>query len=197
MLPRSGPLLKAHRNYLKRRAFDPNELQRLWGISGIKWGMGVKMGLALSWRILIPIYYRSEVVSWTTRAISKEAKLRYISADPEEESIPHKQLLFGEQYARHSVIVHEGPFDVFTTGPGAVGTLGTSFTSAQIRRIAKYPRRAICFDSSPSAQRRADELCDLLDVFPGDTYKVELETGSDPNECDPDEIEELRRKFLK
>lgn len=178
-------LLPRHIRYLAHRGFDPNRVTRLWDLRGI--GINAR----LPWRILIPIYFRSEIVSWTTRAVG--SGLRYISASAEEESINHKELLYGEDFLSHSVIVHEGPLDVWATGPGAVALCGTSYTTSQLGRLSRYPKRIVCFDSEPDAQKRAKRLCDDLEVFPGDTINVVLESGKDAAEADPDELKQLRK----
>jgi hypothetical protein len=178
----------AHRKYLQQRGFNPFQIEKIWRIAGI--------GLAaeLSWRIYIPIYYKGQTVSWTTRSISDKTT-RYISAKPEQESFPHKQLLYGEDYARHGIIIHEGPIDVWATGPGAVATFGLNYSQAQVVRMAQYPIRAICFDSNREAQKVAGKLCDELSVFPGETYNVELD-AEDAASAPPGEIVKLRRRFL-
>jgi hypothetical protein len=183
-----GELLPCHCNYLERRGFNKDNLERLWKVKGI----GLHNRLA--WRIFIPIVFQGEVVSWTTRSVSDEGQ-RYWSAKQEEEVFPHKDLLYGEDYVRHTIIVHEGPTDVWRTGPGAVATLGTSYSRAQIRRMANHAVRVVCFDSEPMAQRRATHLCDLLDTFPGSTYNVVL-SGKDAASSPLDEIQELRKRFL-
>lgn len=184
------PMMKQHKRYLKDRGFKPNQLARLWGFQGIG------LHWRLSWRIFIPIYLGNDIVSWTTRSIDKNVKKRYISAAASEEAINHKELLFGEQYARGSILIHEGPLDVVAVGPGAVATLGVDYTPAQLLRMSKYPRRVVCFDASPDAQKRARRLCDELEVYDGETINVKLETGDDPAEASRAEIKELRRRFL-
>jgi hypothetical protein len=181
-------LQPAHISYLESRGFIPGDLAGLWDIQGI--------GIAstLQWRLFIPIHHRGEAVSWTTRSLTQ--KSRYVSAKPEQEAISHKSLLYGEDYCRHAIIVHEGPTDVWRTGPGAVCTFGTAYTMAQVKRIAKYPVRAICFDSSPDAQRAAETLCDDLEGFPGKTLVVVLD-ADDPGSASPEETRRLRRVILK
>lgn len=182
------PLEKAHITYLRRRGFDPDELVRLWGLEGI--------GIAsrLQWRIFIPIHLRSEIVSWTTRSIGEQG-LRYVSASPHEESVAHKSLLYGEQYCRHKIVVVEGCPDTWTIGPGCVGTCGIGFSIRQVQRIAKYPVRAICFNSEPIAQQRAHELCALLEPYPGETFNVVLD-GNDANTSSKKDIRRIRKHFL-
>lgn len=183
-----GPLKPAHSRYLKRRGYYPKQLEHHWGIQGIA------HSIRLSWRIFIPIMFEGEIVSWTTRSISNST-LRYVSASPSEELLDHKKLLYGEDYCRHAIIVHEGPFDVWRTGPGAVCTFGLGYSRAQIVRMSKYLVRVVCFDNESAAQKRARELCDMLSVFDGDTYNVVL-GAKDAGEAPQKEIDRLRSEFL-
>lgn len=183
-------LLPAHKKYLKQRGFDPILMKKLWNVQCI--GIASK----LSWRLFIPITYRNQVVSWTTRTISdKEGMTRYISAPKEHEAIPHKELLFGEEYLRHCAIVLEGPTDVFNVGPGSCCTFGLGYSPAQVLKLSKYPVRVICFDHHSIAQKKAKQLCDELSIFPGETYNVVLK-ASDPGSATRKEIDKLRRIFL-
>lgn len=179
----------AHKHYLHERGFKHiQDLEILWGLQGF--GLNAK----LSWRIFIPIFLRGEVVSWTTRSLSKESKSKYISAGPEEERLPHKELLYGEDFARHTIVIVEGPTDAWKIGPGAVATLGTAVTNRQIERMIKYPRRVICFDSEIKAQSQARKLLDVLSLYGGDTSNIELDSP-DPGSASHKEISYLR-KFL-
>lgn len=191
VLPKNlGPLLPVHRDYLRMRGFDPNELVRLWQLQGI--GLDSR----LAWRIFIPITWHGRTVSWTTRAISDENHMRYVTAKADEEAIPAKSLLFGMDYCRHACLVTEGPFDVFRIGPGAVAVMGTQFTRAQVEQIARFPVRAIVFDQEPHAQSQAVKLCQALGCFPGTTQQVQL-NAADPGSASKKEIQQLRKSFLE
>jgi len=183
--PRVQPLMPAHRDYLVGRNF-PNwqELVDLWDLQSI--GISPKLG----WRLFIPIYHQGQQVSWTTRSIGAEARLRYISADPGHESISHKKILYGEDYCRHACIITEGPLDTWAIGPGAVATLGTSYSRSQLAALAKYTVRAICFDAG--AEETASRLMSELLLFPGETINIRLESGSDPASADKEEIQDVR-----
>lgn len=186
-LPNTGKLLKQHKEYLRSRGFDNiEELETLWNIKGI----GIDANLA--WRIFLPIYYNGEVVSWTTRSISKETKRRYIGAAAHQEIIDKTHLLYGQHYARHAVIVCEGPFDVWKIGPGAVGTFGLNFSQQQILQLLKYPVRYICMDNEIVAQQRARGLADMLSLYPGDTYNIQLDS-KDAGSASEKELKRLRR----
>jgi len=186
-----GNLQIPHARYLVERGFLPKDIINLWKIQGI--GIAGK----LSWRIFIPIIYHGKMVSWTTRSISNRGKVtRYISAELKEESIPHKSLLYGEDYVQQSIIITEGPFDVWKIGPGAVATLGVGYSNEQAFRMTSYPKRAICFDNEKEAQKRAKKLCEDLSVFPGETFNIQL-NAKDAASADAKEIQQIRKEFLE
>jgi hypothetical protein len=177
--------------YLESRGFSPRKIIPLWRIKSTP-----NIG-RLSYRIWIPIIFQGEVVSWTTRAtVEGEGIVRYISAQPGEEKLPHRELLYGEDFVRHAIVVVEGPLDVWKFGPGGVATFGTGYSSTQLLRMSRYPVRTICFDMDSPGRKKADKLVKELQKFPGVTNLVELETGKDLGSCDKAEIREIRRKFL-
>lgn len=187
-----GPLLPGHLAYLERRGFTAAQAQ-FWGVQGT--GQLVGKWRAYGWRLFIPIYMAGRPVSWTTRSIKPKAQ-RYLSAAATAESYPHKHLLYGADYAWHACIVHEGPLDCWATGPGAVALCGTGYTPHQVRALARYAVRCICFDAEPTAQARARQLARQLAPYPGRTYVVELESGHDTASADPAEVAELRATYL-
>ena len=184
--PEIGVLTTAHIAYLENRGLNHEEITQVWGVKGI--------GLAsrLKWRIYIPITYRGRVVSWTTRAIGDRVPQRYISASASEEEINHKELIYGGDYVTHSVVICEGPFDVWRIGPGAGAVFGTAFSSAQVRKLARIPRRFVCFDSSKEAQVDARELANQLSCFPGITENLLIDS-KDPGCASPREIRLIRK----
>lgn len=186
-LPKNlGKLQAPHLAYLKGRGLDVKRIKKLWGIKGI--------GLSsyLQWRIFIPVIYDGEIISWTTRSISDDVDKRYIAASMEDEKLPGKSVLYGEDYCKDSAIIVEGPIDAWKIGPGAVATLGTDFTQSQLLRMTNYSKRIICMDAAPEGQVAAQKLMAFLLPFPGRTINVVLETAKDPGKAKPSEIRELR-----
>lgn len=184
--PGHKPLHKAHRSYLIRRGFVPEEIERLWGIEGF--------GAAgrFAWRLYIPIIWQEQKVSWTTRAIGDKVEQRYISASFEEESVNHKHICYGLDYCLHSVIVVEGPTDAWKIGPGAAALFGTAFSTAQVLKLARIPHRYICFDNSGPAQRHARKLAGELASFPGTTENIQID-AKDPGAASDRELKLLRK----
>ena len=185
---RLGPMLSAHRKYLKDRGFNPDKLEGLWDLKGI--GYAAK----LAWRIFIPVYRRGEIVTWTTRSLN-DSGTRYISASGDEAPVNIKHVMYGGDYVRHTCLVFEGPTDVWSVGPGAIATCGTSYSRSQVLAISRVPTRYICFDSETAAQRRARQLCSMLEVLPGNTFLVQLD-AKDASLSTPKEKRALR-KLLK
>jgi hypothetical protein len=183
-------LLPVHRQFLKRRRFDPDEIIDKWSIQGI--------GLcsSLPWRLFLPIFLDKRLMSWTTRSLSDKG-LRYISAKPEQEIISHKSLIYGEDFCGNSIVIVEGPLDVWALGYGAGCTFGLSYTQEQLLRISKFARRVICFDAEPAAQRIAQKLCSELSVFPGETINVMMESGKDPSRASKRELTEFKKLFME
>lgn len=184
------PMLPQHRKYLQSRRFDPDKIQELWNVQGI--GIAPK----LQWSLFIPHTLYNRTVSWTTRKIAQDTPYRYVSAKVGEESLPLKSSLYGQDYAGYGVIVVEGPIDVWRIGPGAVATFGISYTKEQVMRLSQYPSRAVCYDKEMKAQRQARRLARELQVFPGETYLVELD-AKDPGCAGRYEIKELRKRFIE
>jgi len=181
----------AHLKYLIKRNYKPLDLEKLWDIQGI--GLSSR----LAWRIFIPIYYHGEMVSWTTRSIADCSKVtRYISASPEEESINHKHLLYGEDFVRDTIIICEGPFDVWRIGCGAVATLGTGYSKKQVIKMTIFKNRYVCFDNEKEAQQRAKKLCNTLSLYPGDTSNIQL-SSKDVGTATKDEIIKLKKLLVK
>lgn len=187
--PGVGPLQEAHRRYLEGRGFDPDQIVRLWEVQGI--GISAQ----LPWRLWIPVFLSGTLVSWTTRAIG-DTGVRYISARPDQEAVPLRRLVYGADYVRQAVIVCEGPTDVWRIGPGAVCTFGVGWSLEQRDWLAKVPVRVIAFDSEVRTYRRADQLARSLSSTGGCTCIVSLETGDDVASASPEEVAELRQRWL-
>jgi len=178
-----GALQRIHREYLRERDFEPDELVRVWGLEGI--GLAAK----LRWSIYIPITRFEQTVSWTTRTLKRDAERRYISASPEQELVHHKHMLYGSDLCAHTVIIVEGPADAWRVGPGACALLGAAYTTAQLKLLSAYPRRFICLDTD--ARLQALRLAGELSCFPGRTELIELD-AEDPGSASRREIRKLR-----
>lgn len=181
---------KKHVEYLKRRRIDIKQADQLWKIEAIK-----QTTDQFRWRLFIPFYFHNEPVSWTTRAIG-DVEPRYRNAKPTEEKFSAKAFLFGEDFVGDTILIHEGPLDAITIGPGATSTNGIQYTTQQFNRMIRYPKRYLCFDNEPLAQRRAMILCEQLKAFPGKTYNIVID-AKDINDASDRERAIVRRSVFK
>jgi hypothetical protein len=179
-----GPLLPAHRQYLTKRGFDPQELEEVWGL------MGTGAASNRPWSLVFPVKEDFETVSFFTRKLHDKGT-RYLSAKQEDEAVSAKELLFAEDMAVNAVCVCEGAFDAIRIGPGAVATMGVAVSSSQVRRLTKYRRVVVCFDSDNDAQRRAEVLCGRVATFGVEVVNVRV-SGKDACVSSDSEIKEIR-----
>ncbi len=177
-----------HRKYLRQRGFDPRVLSYRYDIQGI--GLHSR----LSWRLFIPVFNANRrLVTWTSRATSENAIKKYIAASVEESEVPIHDCLYGiELCDRDSIVVHEGPFDVWRTGPGSVALMGVDWTTAQLEQLAKFENRFVCLDIDELGRYRARRLTKELSAFPGTTTMLTLETANDIAEANQVEVESIR-----
>jgi hypothetical protein len=101
-------------------------------------------------------------------------------------------LLYGiHRVPGDSVIVVEGPADVWAVGPGAVATLGIDWHTAQALQLKAFRRRYIAYDPEERAQKKAQELGEWLSLFSGETTLIEGLPG-DPGSLSRRRLRELR-----
>lgn len=153
-----GRMVAAHRNYLLRRGFNPEGLEREWDLGGTRyWGF-------YAFRIVVPIVFRGEVVSWQSRDITDKQKAKYLPCPKEQELLHHKQLLYGLDKAKGRIgVVVEGVTGVWRLGPGAVATFGVEYTSSQLLLLCEsFDEIRILYDGDEPGQRAAEQMgCEL------------------------------------
>ena len=181
----SQPLASPHKKYLKKRGFCPEELEDIYGL------LGTGQASTRPWSIVFPIKVDWETVSFFTRKLHDRGT-RYLSADPKDEAVSAKELLFAEDMAVNAVCVCEGAFDAMRIGPGAVATMGMSVSAAQIHRLTRYRRVVVCLDNDKDAQRRAEILCGRVATFGVEVLNVQL-SAKDAAVAPEHEITEIRR----
>lgn len=180
----------AHRKYLEGRGFDPELLERKYGL------LGTGPAGSLPHRIVAPIFFRGCMVSWQARDITGRAELRYISASPADEEMPHKETLYNIDNCRgRAVIVVEGITDVWLLGDDCLATFGTKFTKAQVLLLAMYRQVFVVYDGEPEAQRQARRLCRILSGLGVVAANILLD-GGDPGDMGQDEAQRLKSELI-
>jgi DNA primase len=149
-----------HREYLKTRRFDPDRLERDWGLLGTG-----NLG-PFAHRIIIPIVQGGKLVCFQGRDISGKAASKYKSCPDDKAVLPIKSCLYGLDKVRgDSVVVTEGPTKVWRLGSGSVCTFGATVTSQQVKTLTRFRRVFILFDEDEAGADGADKLSRQLAVL--------------------------------
>lgn len=187
----TGPLQRSGKNYLERRNFDPYIIERDWKIRQTDHLSDYRF------RIIIPIFFDGEFISYQGRDITDKQDLRYKACRQEEEVTDHKNVLYGIDYIKtRKAIIVEGVTDTWRLGKGnAVGTFGTGFTKSQVLLLSeKIDEFIIWFDPEEEAQKIADELYFELTV--GHNKKGEVvTTDRDPGDLTDREAAEFLKEL--
>ena len=176
-----------HRNYFIKREF-PN-----WKELVDKHNF-LFVGPTGKWknRIIVPIFKRGRLITFTSVDISEESELRYKHLSKELSIIHAKDHLLGlEDVKGNTVAVVEGFFDRLRIGDGCVATLGANVTDAQKRLLIKFDRVITLFDGDSAGRKGAKKLADDLSPFV-DVIKIDLDEGVDPDDLRGDDLEEIR-----
>jgi len=149
-------LLPQHAKYLISRGFDPETISRKWGVQSLGPVCSLD-GIQYNHRILAPIFWDGNVVSFQTRDVTGRSKTKYMACPINRESRHHKHILYGwqEKWTRRGICV-EGITDVWRLGSAAFATFGIEFTQEQVREIKKhFDEVFVIFDDEPQAVRQA------------------------------------------
>jgi hypothetical protein len=172
------PLEKMHRRYLEGRGFDSYELERVWHIMGTG-PVSTLDGIDYKYRVIAPVLWNGEEVSFQGRDITNKHALRYIACPKDRELIHHKNILYGKQEAwgmGETGICVEGITDVWRFGPRAFCTFGIKYTATQLRVIAQmFKRVAVVFDDDPQAIVQAKQLVADLRFRGVAAYRIPVE----------------------
>lgn len=186
----TGPMQKQHKKYLLRRGFDPEYLEKEWGLLGTG-PISMLDERDYKHRILIPIYWEGQVVSFQCRDITGKSPAKYKACPKDRHLINPKEILYGKQEQWEDVgICVEGPSDVWRLGPEAFAVLGISYKTEQVKEMAKrFSKVAVVFDDDPQAIKQADKLVADLKICGVKAWRVDIE--GDPGAMSPEEAKYL------
>ena len=185
--------------YLVNRRFDPIDLIHNYAIKS-----GGIIG-NYSFRIIIPIYYKKQLVSFQARSIYSKKKcdelgiLRYKNYPIELSIVNPKHILYNlDNCLENWVVVVEGVFDCWRLGPKNVSaTMGTSMSSEQITLLASRFKKVIfLFDNEKPAQDRARKYAEQLSALGIETEIFNPEFEHDPGDYDNEEELTVRKELL-
>lgn len=176
-------LNEAGKKYLEGRGFDPEKLEKRWKLKQTG-PVSFLDKIAYGNRIIIPIHWDRQLVSFQTRDITGKSDKRYLACPMKREVIHHKYIVYGKEkeWSKHpALIVVEGVADVWKLGTAAVATFGTAFTMEQVLTLSRIHNKFfIVYDNEPQAQQQARKLAvklkalgkkvfvEIVDTDPGD-----------------------------
>lgn len=182
-------LTKAQRQYLIDRNFDPDYLAKTWGIKGTG-----PVG-PYKHRIIIPIYFEHQLVSYQGRDITGKSSMKYKACPSELEKRDHKHCLYGEDLVEgDTIVVCEGVTDVWRLGPRAVATFGIKYTLMQMNLLTKYKHVFILYDNDPQAVEQAEILASFLSTYQIDCEIIDLVKG-DPADLSVEDARQLMNEL--
>jgi len=184
--------------YLENRNFDPfvliHHYHILWpGILG-----------EYSFRIIIPIYYKNQLVSFQARSIYSKEKcselgiLRYKNYPIELGLVNIKHILYNlDNCLEYWLVVVEGVFDCWRLGPKNIASvMGTSMPEEQIILLANRFKKVIfLFDNENEAQLRAKKYGERLAGLGIEVEIFNPEFEHDPGDYNASEEAEVRREL--
>ncbi len=193
--PGTIPFTDRHKKYLTDRGFDADKIIEKWDLRAT--GPVALLDKAeYKHRIIAPIYWDGEIVSFQGRDITNRHKLKYKACPKERELIEHQTILYGKQsmWGETGICV-EGITDVWRMGVNSFATFGIDYTPFQLRWMVKsFKRIAVIFDDDPQAVLKAKELVKRLDQFRVDAFWVDIK--GDPAGLGQKEADYLIREII-
>jgi hypothetical protein len=190
-----SPITGYHKKILEQRNFNIDELENIWGVRSTS-PMSYANGKDYRNRIFFPIYWNGEIVSYDTRATTKDTTAKYKKANPEHELIPHKSIVFGRQELwGNTIIVVEGVLDAIKLKGYGIATFGTKYTKKQLKIIASLFKRVyIMYDNDEAGNLAGGKMKDELDFLGVENYRLVPKT--DPGDMLEKEVNQLLLKIL-
>lgn len=195
----TGPMKRNHKKYLEKRGFDPDYLEKEWGVLGTGPASYLD-NVDYSHRLLTPIYWEGRIVSFQTRDITDKQSPKYKTCPEEREKVHHKHILYRSPnliyWKRETGICVEGKFDVWRFGPIGFATFGIEYMPEQVWVMAKLFKRIFtAFDPEPQAQKKAEDMRGELRFRGVECHNIDL--LSDPGALPQKEANYIVKQIMK
>lgn len=189
--PGTGPMGLPHFRYLVDRAFAPEYLAEQFGLLGTG-ALG-----PYKFRIIAPILFNGELVSYQGRDITDKQSAKYKACPRELERIHHKHIVYAYDMAKQDVLVVEGVTDVWRMGPGSVALFGIKFTPAQVKLLTAFRRVFVWFDEEdPEAEEQNHRLISDLAALGTEAESIRVGIEGDPGDLKQEDADYIMRELL-
>lgn len=182
---------KLHLNYLRKRGFNARKIIKKYDLYAC-YTFG-----KFKFRIVIPIYQNKRLVAYTSRDVTGQSKLRYLTAKDKDCIINPSEIIynFDSILPYQDAINVEGPPDVWKMGDGSFSFTGITLTEKRMLEIAekKIQTLYLLYDNEPHAQTRAKRNAKILAPLVKNVEIIKLRNHNDPAELKYTEVEEVKR----
>ena len=181
-----------HIKYLRKRGFyKPRKTIRKYKLQAMyttgKW----------KFRIIIPIYFEGQLVSYTSRDITDRQDPPYLHAPLTKSRMNPKEVIYNYDtlVSGGDAILVEGPIDVWKLGDGAISFLGVENTLQQIVLLKdiKIRNLFILYDNDRPGKRAASRTARDCAPLVKSVEIVNLLEQHDPGELTLEEGESVKR----
>lgn len=181
------------RKYLSQRNFDPDNLIKKYQLKSCN-----HLDLYYPFRIIIPIIYNNQIVSYTTRDYTNKQELRYKSCPKDMEVIEHKNILYNLDNCKDNyIIIVEGIFDCWRLGDNCCSTFGVNYTKYQINLLLNYQHIFILFDNDEAGVKESEMLGDLLSGLGKNVSLISIPSNyKDLADMSQSEADQLKKEII-
>jgi hypothetical protein len=176
-----------HKKYLISRGFEPDLMQNKYKISACYLSGKYK------YRMIIPIFYNNEIVSFIGRDVTEKASIKYLTCPDKKAIIPGNELLYNINTSSQNIVIVEGIMDAWRIGNKAIATLTTQITEEKIRILSQKNIQKAFILLDNGAERLAHKVAKKLSCIIPHVETISLPWG-DPDEYflkNPNDLKEL------
>jgi Toprim-like/DNA primase catalytic core, N-terminal domain len=130
-------------------------------------------------RIIIPHYWKGELVGWLSRRIANDGSAKYLNT----EGFPKSQTIYNYD-PKVPAMVAEGPLSVLAhpDEPHMESTFSAEVTKQQVRLLAEHPRVTLFFDNDTAGWKATQKVGEALLAY------TEVDVVQNPYDADPADI---------
>lgn len=188
-------------NYMIKRGFSEKNIKKLEKVYHLKATKSVSIydNMDLCYRIVAPIFFENEIVSWQSRDLTDNSTLKYITCSKKRETIEHKKILYNAPEYSNTVVLCEGIVDVWKvslSGYYSTCCFGVEYTPDQLLLLMKYKRVLIFLDPDKAGSKHANKLMKQL-LFAGKDCEIVINKyNKDPGDLSKFKINECLKGYF-
>lgn len=110
-------------------------------------------------RIVIPHFWKGNLVGWQTRRLGKDGTPKYLSSP----DFPKDSTLYNYDAKARTAVVVESPMSVLAAADDEAhyeGTFGAKVTDIQVRLLTMHPRLILWFDNDEAGWKATARVAD-------------------------------------